>query len=209
MIFLNSLTIFGQEISIPENYVVIDTIVGDLDNDTIEELVVTFDTEKPNNENESIYRELRIYKNINGKWTDWKKSKQALYGSLDGGMMGDPYDGIEIKNGILFISHSGGSSWKWRHTDKYQFQHNDFYLIGYESSRGRHCDYWLNLDFNLLTGKINIDKEFDDCNNEEQEIQRKESEIFYEDTLKITLENRREKVIRIISPKYNHEIYIE
>ena len=198
-----------KDIPTPKNYVIIDSVLGDLDNDGREELVVAFNTKKPDEEYESVPRELKIYKNIDGKWTDWKKSEQALYGSRDGGMIGDPYAGIQIKNGILLISHFGGSSWKWGHTDKYRFQNNDFYLIGYESNSGRPCDYWLNVDFNLSTGKIIIKKEFEDCESEEQEIYKKENETFYEDQLKISLEKRHEKEIQITSPKYNHQILIE
>ncbi|MFA7445328.1 MAG: hypothetical protein WCY89_05225 [Flavobacteriaceae bacterium] len=210
IIFLlfNSLIVFGQEIPIPENYVIIDTISGDLDNDNIKELVAVFDTKKPDEEYESVPRELRIYKFENGSWVEWKKSEQALHGSRDGGMMGDPYVGIEIKNGILLISHYGGSSWKWGHTDKYRFQNDDFFLIGYESNSGRLCDYWLNVDFNLSTGKIIVKKEFEDCETSEQEIYKRENETFYEEKLKITLEKRYDKEIRIVSPKYKHEIYI-
>lgn len=208
-IFFNSLTIFGQNIPIPENYVVIDSILGDLDNDSVKELVVAFDTKKPDEEYESVPRELRIYKNTNGKWTAWKKSEEALYGSRDGGMMGDPYAGMEIKNGILLISHFGGSSWKWEHTDKYRFQNGEFYLIGYESNNGRPCDHWLNVDYNLLTGKIIVKKEFEACKTSTPVIYKIENETFYEGKLKITLQERHGKEIKIISPKYKHEIYIE
>ena len=208
IIFLlfNGSIIFGQKIPVPENYVVIDTVSGDLDKDNIRELVVAFDTKKPDEENENVPRVLGIYKLKHGKWVEWKKSEQALYGSRDGGMMGDPYDGIEIKNGTLRISHYGGSSWKWGNTDIYRFQDNDFYLIGYESNSGRICDYWLNVSFNLSTGKIIIKKEYEDCQTDDPQIYKRENETFYEKKLKITLEKRQEKEIRIVSPKYKHEI---
>lgn len=209
LFLFNGFFLFGQEIQVPKNYVLIDTISGDLDNDNIKELVAVFDTKTPDEEFESVARELIIYKIEDGKWVEWKKSKQALYGSLDGGMMGDKYAGIEIKNGIVSISHFGGSSWKWGYTDKYSFQNNEFYLVAYESMSGRICDYWLNVDFNLLTGEMIIKKEYEDCETSEQEIYKTENETFYTDKLCITLEKRHEKEIKIISPKYEHKIYIE
>ncbi len=203
-IFLNTLIVLGQ--NIPKNYVVIDSISGDLDNDNIKELVVVFNTKKTEKENENIPRELRIYKKINKKWINWKNSEQALYGSREGGMVGDPYAGIKIKNGILLISHFGGSSWKWGYTDKYRFQNEDFYLIGYESNYGKPCDFWQNVDFNLSTGKIIFEKEYEDC--EKEKIYKRENETFYEKKLKITLEKRQAKEIEITSPKNNYKIHL-
>lgn len=73
----SSAIVFGQDIPMPENYIIIDSVLGDLDNDTIKELVVVFDIKKQDDESESVPRELRIYKKINGTWVDWKKSEQA------------------------------------------------------------------------------------------------------------------------------------
>jgi len=106
---------------------------------------------------------LIIYKLQGKEWTVWKKSDQALYGSRDGGMMGDPFGDIEIKNGILLISQNGGSSWKWGHTDKYRFQNGAFYLIGYAGTYGKPCEYWTEEDFNLSTGKLVVKKEYETC----------------------------------------------
>jgi len=197
----------GQKLVIPENYSIIDSISGDLDNDSVNEIVIAYNT-TPEYEMESVIRELIIYKLENNKWTVWKKSSQALYASLDGGMMGDPFGEMEIKNGIIHISHNGGSSWKWRITDKYRFQDGEFYLIGFTSFSGKPCEYWEDFDFNLSTGKMIFNKEFEDCESEDQKTDKKENETLYEKGLKITLQNRQEKEIKITSPKYGHEIYI-
>ena len=204
---ISNFTLIGQEIPIPENYNIVDNIFGDLDNDNINELVVVYNT-KTEKDYESVPRELIIYKLKNNKWIEWKKSRQALYGSQDGGMMGDPFEQIEIKNGILLISQSGGSSWKWGFTDKYRFQAGEFYLIGYTSSSGKLCNDWKNVDFNLVTGKMIVNKEYEDCEKSEQEIYKKENEILFKKGLKITIQNRNEKEIKLITPKYKHEIYL-
>lgn len=200
----------AQHFGIPQNYTVIDSVKGDLDKDGIEELVVAFNTEKEKEDNfESIPREIIIYKKENHNWSVWKKSGQALYGSRDGGMMGDPFEEIEIENGILSISQNGGSSWKWGHTDKYRYQDGAFYLIGYSSQYGRPCDYWTTIDFNIATGKMIVEKEYESCENgDEQKIYKTENETLYEKGIKITLEKRREKELKIVSPKFKHNIYI-
>jgi hypothetical protein len=211
MILSISFQVIGQQIPIPKNYSIIDTVSGDLDNDGISELVAAYNAQKENDDDdlfESIPRELIIYKKQNNKWILWKNSKQALYGSKDGGMMGDPFGSIAIEKGILNISQDGGSSWKWGHTDKYRYQNGGFILIGYTSAYGKPCEYWETVDFNLSTGKIIVKKEYEECEDEEQKIFKRENESFYKKGLKITLENRSEKEIMIVTPKYKHEIYV-
>jgi hypothetical protein len=209
LMLIHSFKAVGQAVPIPASYSIIDTVFGDLDKDGINELVVAYNTKKENEDSfESVPRELIIYKKQNDKWILWKNSMQALYGSRDGGMMGDPFGDITIEKGILSISQDGGSSWKWGHTDKYRYQHGEFILIGYTSGYGKPCEYWENVDFNLSTGKMIYKKEYEDCVSGEQKIYKKENETFYRKGLKITLGNRGEKEIKIVTPKYKHEIYV-
>jgi len=51
-----------------------------------------------------------------------------------------------------------------------------------------------------------VKKEFEAC--ERQQLYKKENETFFEKGLKITLQNRQVREIKIISPKYGHEIYL-
>ncbi|MFN8360427.1 MAG: hypothetical protein U0264_10985 [Candidatus Kapaibacterium sp.] len=198
----------AQEIPIPEYYTVLDTVSGDLDNDRIPELVVAYNTKKEDDGNESVPRELRIYKIERGAWTLWKKSLQALYGSRDGGMMGDPFGEMTISNGVLSISHDGGSSWKWSHTDKYRYQYGELYLIGYSEHFGKLCEYWTTVDFNLSTGKLIVKKEYERCENDTQEIYKRENEVVNFRGVMITLQKRREHDVTVVTPKYRHKIYI-
>ena len=208
ILLINNMATLGQAIPTPKNYSTINTALGDLDKDGIEELVVAYDTKKADEEYESVPRELIIYKKQNNKWTVWKKSSQALLGSREGGMMGDPFGELKIKNGILHISHDGGSSWKWSHTDKYRYSNGEFDLIGYSSIYGKLCEYWEKVDFNLATGKISVEKEYEDCDTSDQAIYKRENETFYKKGIKINLQNRKDREIKIVTPKYRHEIYI-
>ena len=47
-----------------------------------------------------------------------------------GGMFGDPYAGITIKNGFFSIEHYGGSNWRWTRiiTFKYDIKLKQFVL---------------------------------------------------------------------------------
>jgi hypothetical protein len=207
ILLTTSLTVIGQKIPVPEHYSIVDTVTGDLDKDGRKELVVAFNTSKENGV-DGVPRELIIYKLETNGWAIWKKSRQALYGSRDGGMMGDPFGQIKIENGTLLISQNGGSSWKWDHTDRYRYQEGEFYLIGYTSNYGKPCEYWQEVDFNLSTGKMIVKKEYEDCEKSDQTVYKRENETLVKKGLKISIKDRNEKEIKIITPKYRHEIYI-
>lgn len=197
---------FGQKSLIKTEFEIIDEKTGDLDKDGIDEKVIVYETnEKTDFGN---VREIQILKNKSGKWVEWKKSKNAVLKNEEGGMMGDPFQGIDIENGILKIHFFGGSSWKWSFSDKYRFQNNQFELIGYTSTYFKLCEYWETDDFNLSTGKMISKKEYEKCENGEQEIYKRENETFYKKGINITLENRQGKEIKILTPKYGREIYV-
>jgi hypothetical protein len=144
--FITAFAIFhtcsGQDNLIPSQYQPIKEIYGDLDKDTISEKVVVYNMSNKEDEINGVDREVIIFKKDKEKWVIWQRSTTAVGNSKDGGMMGDPFEDIEIRNGVLLISQSGGSSWKWGHTDKYRYQNNTFELIGYTSNYGKPCEYW-------------------------------------------------------------------
>ncbi|QEC69596.1 hypothetical protein FRZ67_20665 [Panacibacter ginsenosidivorans] len=199
---------FGQENSIPKQYRPVKEIYGDLNKDSVDEKIVVYNVNDTEDEVEGVDREIIIFKKENRNWVIWHRSKTAIGNSKDGGMMGDPFEGIEIKNGILLVYESGGSSWKWSFIDKYRFQNNNFELIGYVSSAGKVCEYWQDVDYNISTGEIIIKKEYEDCDKAQEIYKRENEEFVYKLKNKITLENRDKEEIKIISPKYKHEIYL-
>jgi hypothetical protein len=123
-------------------------------------------------------------------------------------MMGDPFGYMEIKKSLLIIEQNGGTSWKWNQTDTYQYHQGDFRLIRYAAHFGKICAYWQDEDFNLLTGKIVVKKEFENCEKETPEIYKKENEILHKKGIRLTLENRNDQNIIIVTPKYKHQIYM-
>lgn len=194
-----------QAFIIPPNHTIIDIITGDLDQDLVDELLVVYNTQVNVDSFESIPRALHIYKNFDEKWQLWKHSNQALKGSQDGGMLGDPYNGIEIREGQLIVSHFGGSSWRWNTSDTYCYKDEELYLIHHSNSYGRPCDYFFEMNYNLVTGEINIKKEFEDC-VVELDLERNENESFFYKPQKIIFEKRFETELDIKSPQYNHLI---
>lgn len=194
---------FAQKEFQPQGATVIETVDGDLDGDHIPEKVIVYNTKDTTDFGN--FREIQILKRVNQKWTILEKSRNAILKSKDGGMMGDPYQSAEIKNGILMITQAGGSSWKWGYTDKYRFQNGHFELIGYSSGSGKPEEYWIDIDFNLSTGKLIFDKEVENT----EEYGNSKSEIFIKKGMKINLQNRnQEKQREILLPKTKEKVYL-
>jgi hypothetical protein len=201
---------FSQSNLIPKHYKLIKEVTGDLNKDQVDEKAAVYDMADKDDDIDGVDREIIIFKKVKGQWAIWHRSTKAVGNSKSGGMMGDPFEDIEISKGVLTISQSGGSSWKWWKQDKYRYQHGQFELIGFTSHYGKLCEYWESFDFNLLTGKIILKKEFEQCNDDEtQEVYKTENENFsYKPKNKITLANRNDAGIKIISPKFKHEYYL-
>ncbi|AZA53859.1 hypothetical protein [Chryseobacterium sp. G0201] len=193
---------FAQKEFQPKDSEVIQYVDGDLDGDKIPEKVIVYNT-KDTTDLGNI-RELQILKKINGKWTILEKSRNAILESRGGGMMGDPYQDMEIQKGILMITQAGGSSWKWGYTDKYRFQNGHFELIGYDSTYGKPEEYFSNVEFNLSTGQLNFEKEVENT----AEYGKSKKETFIKKGVKINLQNRNlEKQRKITLPQTKEDVY--
>ena len=204
ILFLLILSVsIGQNLN---NEIVIDSLMGDLNKDGIEEKVIISQT--TDSTNFGAKRKISIFKKQNQNWKLWKESKNALLESDAGGMMGDPYLGIEISNGVLKVFHYGGTTWKWTITDKYRLEDENFILIGYSYNYGRPCDYWINYDFNLITGKFAYKKEYENCDSGEQVVSKVDQETFYQKNVNFDLLNRHLKEVNFVTPKHQVEISI-
>jgi hypothetical protein len=193
---------------IPKERVLVE-IHGDLTNDKSDERVVV--TELDEEGEFGKIRLLQVFTKKNDKWIELASSKSVIYSSESGGMMGDPFisESIKINNGILEVSQDGGSSWKWFVTHKFRFQKSKFELIGFNHIYGKPCEYFQEIDYNLSTGKIVYKKEFEICEDGEQNKLKDENEVF---TKKIqplpNFKTINVKEIKIVTPKYKNEIYL-
>jgi len=156
----------------PNSFKILDEIEGDLDKDGVSEKVIVYDTEKETDF--GTERQIYIYKKNNDKWELWKKSIGAILPSQHGGMMGDPFEGISIERNCIVIHHFGGSRQKWNYTHRFRYQSGDFQLIGATVRFGSPCDYFFTFDYNLSNGKINYEKETEDCENGKSKIEKDE-----------------------------------
>ncbi len=109
---------------IPKEYKVLDFEYGDLNLDDLTNDVVLI-AHNPNAElnKEDQKRLLFLFmRNSEGKLILEKRNDNVVLCSNCGGVIGDPYQDIVIKNGYFSIEHYGGSAMRW--TDIITFKYN-------------------------------------------------------------------------------------
>ena len=117
---------------------------------------------------ESQPRHLIIVLGTPGGYTLAAQTDKAALCNDCGGMYGDPFEGIEIKKGVLSLSHYGGSSWRWGITTKYRYQTGRFYLIGerrvsYRNNGPCGESEWELHETNFVTGDYREEKDSPNC----------------------------------------------
>lgn len=183
--------------------------IGDLDGDSIPEYVLVFNT--IDTADVASNRELVVLKQNGGLWYVWKTSKSAILSSNEGGIMGDPFEELFIDSNKIFISHFGGSNWRWHFVDSYTLIEDTFFLATHYSYWGSFCAEKVEIDFNLLSGRILYSIDLEECgegfgDNSHLLEHLPMSESFFYEGLKIGLQNRLDTNFLIISPKNGFEI---
>ncbi|MEJ5995369.1 hypothetical protein WG904_13160 [Pedobacter sp. Du54] len=128
----------------PQNWKIIDTAYGDLNNDKIEDLAFVLEYFLPvsenraygDNETELIKefqkpRVLAIYfKNKqNGPYVFATQNNNFILRANEGGIMGDPLKNINIANQNLQLSFQGGNNWRWKLDYEFKYHNNEWDLI--------------------------------------------------------------------------------
>lgn len=116
--------------SIPSGYSILDTLSGDLNKDSYRDMLVVL---KKNGEDSlSEYpdapakRPLLIFTGKEDNSFQWQdRNDQVVLCADAGGMMGDPYMGLVIKNGFFSIEHYGGSRTRWTQTITFKYALTD------------------------------------------------------------------------------------
>ena len=117
----------------PKGYVLLDSMSGDLNRDAHRDLILIYkqaqeseDFDKPSKRPLLLYlgqTDGRTYRLA-------ARNDKAVLCSLCGGVMGDPYSGLAIKNGFFTVEHHGGSNWRWTRfiTFRYDTKDKKWYL---------------------------------------------------------------------------------
>jgi len=191
----------AQQLPIPSGHSVVDSVRGDLDGRAGSELAVVYNT-RVDSTGEGSPRRVVIYRLHKGRWKPWKQSDQALFGSADGGMRGDPFSGIEITNRNLLLYQDGGSQWRWGQTEVYRFDKDDFYLVEYSDYFGKACEDSTAVFYSQSADRISVLRLYEDCTDEVSAISSREEEEFGAGNLRISFAGRQERKIFWRSPRY-------
>ncbi|WP_020566885.1 hypothetical protein [Neolewinella persica] len=114
-------------------------------------------------------RDLVVYSGTGNTRKNWYTARSVLLPTENGGMMGDPLEGVDIEGNTIVIDHFGGSRQKWAYTHRFRWQNGDFQLIGATVHAGAPCDYFEDLDYNLSTGDAEWVKTTEDCSESEDD----------------------------------------
>ncbi len=157
---------------IPAGWVEAQKIVGHLDDNGLEDLVLVLKKAESarlgKDEQADAKRMLLLLGQDNpGKYHVILQAAEVLLCSMCGGMMGDPLQSIEIKNKVIIISHYGGSRDRWGMVHRYRFQNGDWYLIGATYSYDDNLKMCgVTNDINLSTHKMQVVANRYDSNGE-------------------------------------------
>lgn len=120
---------------LPKGYEILDATSGDLNKDALPDWVIIL--KKPNEDKTSDVvdhpekRPLLLFTGTaNHHFKLMARNNNAVYCVNCGGMMGDPFQAVTIKNGYFSVEHYGGSGWRWTRiiTFKYNPADKQWYL---------------------------------------------------------------------------------
>lgn len=120
---------------VPENYAILDSVSGNLNLDNFVDMIVVLKKigeEKTSDviENPEKRPLLILIGKANNKFKLAERNDNTVYCIDCGGIMGDPFTEIVIKNGYFSVEHYGGSAWRWTRviTYKYSKVENNWFL---------------------------------------------------------------------------------
>jgi hypothetical protein len=114
-----------QAVKLPSDYTLMDYCFGDLNRDGQEDFAAVIEQ---GSGKFTGSRRIYLFLKQKGTYVPAFENSKILLGSMEGGVFGDPYAGIELADGKFHINDYGGSSSRWGHTYTFTYQ-NDKLLL--------------------------------------------------------------------------------
>lgn len=102
---------------------------ADLNSDGLEDFVLVLERQKVSESDPDIEIDQRPYliltRQPDGSLKTAKRNSRIVYCATCGGMMGDPFQGVEVGPNTFTVSHYGGSAWRWSVSYKFNYSRKD------------------------------------------------------------------------------------
>jgi hypothetical protein len=98
---------------IPKGFSLLDSASGDLNKDGFKDLIVILKNNLEETVSDTTRPLLILHGNKKKTYTLISKNEHVVLCKGCGGVFGDPYEGITVKNNYFSVEHYGGSSWRW------------------------------------------------------------------------------------------------
>jgi hypothetical protein len=126
---------------VPDGFTILDSASGDINRDGKKDWVIILKNDYEEVNADTVRPLLLLLGSENGRYKLAERNDSVVLCKGCGGVFGDPYAGITVKNNFFSIEHYGGSSWRWTRiiTFKYDIKTKQFVLhrdagVSYHSS---------------------------------------------------------------------------
>ena len=143
-------------------------VKGDLNKDGRDDIVLILERKEPASHVRGCGKEtdtsetaprilLILLAQADGGYSLSVAEKNLVLRADEGGIFGDPLDGLFIERGSVILHHYGGSAWRWFQTYRFRHQDGGWFLIGFTDSSNHNVSRLGTMyDYNPLTGKIKV-----------------------------------------------------
>lgn len=97
----------------PDGWAVLDTMTGDLNRDAYQDLLIVLRWDEKFISEDEARPLLVLIGDAEGQLHLAARNDSVVLCEGCGGVWGDPYEGLAIKNGYFSVEHYGGSNWRW------------------------------------------------------------------------------------------------
>ena len=115
---------------IAKGFTILDSASGDLNKDGFRDVVLILKNSFEENNADTTRPLLILHGNNSKTYTLAAKNEHAVLCQGCGGVLGDPYENVVIKNNYFSVEHYGGSNWRWTRiiTFKYDLKTKQYVL---------------------------------------------------------------------------------
>ena len=142
---------------IPVGYTLLDSAISDLNKDGYKDVVLILKSKKEESFSEKLRPLLILHGDKNKKYNLIARNDSVVLCQGCGGVFGDPYDNLVIKNNFFSVEHYGGSHWRWTRIMTFKYDpKTKRYILHRDAGESYHMD-----DPEKTTENLNRKKDFD------------------------------------------------